>query len=217
MFNVIRTIPAPASLSDKKTYDGDDVHSALQECFHEKCYLCETKKPLDINIEHFDPHMGDITKKFSWTNLYLVCSRCNNIKLIKYKNLLDCCSISVWDRVKLTPGFSPKAKKFIITPQFPDDKTIETAQLLNDIYNNDNTINKRLTARSLRTQVVQTTHKLTQHMIVYHSEDSTDEEKENALDKIKVMIKKSYPYSAFCRWMIKDDEDLDKLLTPIMD
>ncbi|EEE1378224.1 hypothetical protein CC361_004752, partial [Salmonella enterica subsp. diarizonae] len=70
---------------------------------------------------------------------------------------------------------------------------------------------------SLRTQVVQTTHKLTQHMIIYYSEDSTDEEKKNALNKIKVMIKKSYPYSAFCRWMIKDDEELDKLLTPIMD
>lgn len=150
MFNVVRSMPAPGSLLTHKKYDGDDVHSALQECFHEKCYLCETKKPLDINIEHFDPHMGDIIKKFSWDNLYLVCSRCNNIKLAKYNNLLDCCVISVWDRVKLTPGFSPKTKKFIITPQFSDDKTLETAQLLNDIYNNDNTINKRLTARSLR-------------------------------------------------------------------
>ncbi|EAB2794216.1 hypothetical protein EA885_22910, partial [Salmonella enterica] len=177
MFNVVRSMPAPGSLLTQRKYDGDDVHSALQECFHEKCYLCETKKPLDINIEHFVPHMGDINKKFSWANLYLVCSRCNNIKLAKYNNLLDCCSISVWDRVKLTPGFSPKAKKFIITPQFSDDKTIETAQLLNEIYNNDNTINKRLTARSLRAQVVQITHKLTQHMITYHSEDSTDAEK----------------------------------------
>lgn len=217
MFNVMRTRPAPNSLLAQKKYDGDDVHSALQECFHEKCYLCETKKPLDINIEHFDPHMGDLRKKFSWDNLYLVCSRCNNIKLTKYDNLLDCCSGSVWDRVKLIPGFSPKAKKFIITPQFHDDKTIETAQLLDEIYNNDNTMNKRLTARSLRAQVVQTTHKLTQHMIAYYSEDSTDEEKENAFNKIKVMIKKTYPYSAFCRWMIKDDEDLDKLLSPLMD
>ncbi|EAM9759689.1 hypothetical protein AIH79_24170, partial [Salmonella enterica] len=71
--------------------------------------------------------------------------------------------------------------------------------------------------RSLRAQVVQITHKLTQHMITYHSEDSTDAEKTNAINRMKIMIKKSYPYSAFCRWMIKDDEDLDKLLTPLMD
>lgn len=217
MFNVVRPMPAPGSLLTQRKYDGDDVHSALQECFYEKCYLCETKKPLDINIEHFDPHMGDASKKFSWNNLYLVCSRCNNIKLAKYDNLLDCCSISVWDRVKLTPGFSPKAKGFIISAQYSDEKTLETAQLLNDIYNNDNTINKRLTARSLRAQVVQITHKLTQHMITYYSEDSTDEEKTDAINRMKIMIKKSYPYSAFCRWMIKDDEDLDKLLTPLMD
>lgn len=217
MFNVIRPMPAPDSLLTKSKYDGEDVYSSLQECFYEKCYLCETKKPLDINIEHFDPHMGDINKKFSWGNLYLVCARCNNIKLAKYNNLLDCCSISVWDRVKLTPGFSPRAKEFIVTAQYPDDKTLETAQLLNDIYNNNNTINKRITARSLRAQVVQTTHKLTQHMIAYYSEDSTDEEKENAISKMKVMIKKSYPYSAFCRWMIKDDDGLDTLLAPLMD
>ncbi|CNJ30018.1 conserved hypothetical protein [Yersinia aldovae] len=216
MFNVIRSMPAPESLQSKKKYDNEDVHNALQDCFHEKCYLCETKKPLDINIEHFQPHKGDENKKFSWENLYLVCSRCNNIKLAKYDNLLDCCSISVWDKIKLIPGFSPKARKFIITPLSTDDKTLETAKLLDDIYNNDNTINKRLTARSLRSQVVQTTHKLTQHMIEYYNEDSTDEEKKVAISKMKIMIKKSYPYSAFCRWMIKDDEELDKLLSNLM-
>ena len=43
MFNVVRSMPAPGSLLTHKKYDGDDVHSALQECFHEKCYLCDKK------------------------------------------------------------------------------------------------------------------------------------------------------------------------------
>ncbi|MCX9063931.1 hypothetical protein NLN94_23905, partial [Citrobacter portucalensis] len=80
MFNVIRTLPAPTSLEAQRKYDGEDVYTALEECFHKKCYICETKNPLDINIEHFNPHMGDIEKKFNWNNLYLSCSRCNNIK-----------------------------------------------------------------------------------------------------------------------------------------
>lgn len=67
----------------------------------------------------------------------------------------------------------------------------------------NNTINKRITPRSPRSQLVQTTHRLTQYMIVYHNEDSTDEEKQVAISKMKIIINKSYHFSAFCRWMVK--------------
>lgn len=50
MFRVNRTYPAPVSLSRKLRYDGPDVHEALQKCFFGKCYICENKDPLDINI-----------------------------------------------------------------------------------------------------------------------------------------------------------------------
>lgn len=216
MFNVIRTLPAPMSLEAQRKYDGEDVYTALEECFHKKCYICETKNPLDINIEHFNPHMGDIEKKFNWNNLYLSCSRCNNIKQAKYQNLLDCCNTSVWDKIKLLPGFSPGARNFTIAALDTDLKTIETATLLNDVYNNDRTINKRFTARSLRSQVVKTTHKLTKLMTIYYDEDSTEVKREQAIEDMKVMIQSSYPYSAFNRWMIKDDRELDDLLSPFM-
>lgn len=216
MFNVIRTLPAPTSLEAQRKYDGEDVYTALEECFHKKCYICETKNPLDINIEHFNPHMGDIEKKFNWNNLYLSCSRCNNIKQAQYQNLLDCCSTSVWDKIKLLPGFSPGARNFTITALDTDPKTIETATLLNDVYNNDRTINKRFTARSLRSQVVKTTHKLTKLMTIYYDEDSTGVKREQAIEDMKVMIQSSYPYSAFNRWMIKDDRELDDILSPFM-
>lgn len=216
MFNVIRTLPAPTSLEAQRKYDGEDVYTALEECFHKKCYICETKNPLDINIEHFNPHMGDIEKKFNWNNLYLSCSRCNNIKQAQYQNLLDCCNTSVWDKIKLLPGFSPGARNFTITALDTDPKTIETATLLNDVYNNDRTINKRFTARSLRSQFVKTTHKLTKLMTIYYDEDSTGVKREQAIEDMKVMIQSSYPYSAFNRWMIKDDRELDDILSPFM-
>ncbi|EOX7393321.1 HNH endonuclease [Enterobacter quasiroggenkampii] len=217
MFNVNRILPAPASLAAQRRYDGEDVYIALEQSFYKKCYICETKSPLDINVEHFIPHMGDINKKFDWSNLYLVCSRCNNIKLAKYKNLLDCCNDSVWEKVKLLPGFSPGAKNFFIEAMVHDAATIETADLLNDVYNNDKTINKRFTARSLRSDVVKITHRLTKLMTIYYDENSTDAQRENSIEDIKVMIRRSYQYSAFNRWIIKDDAELDELLSPFMD
>lgn len=63
MFNVIRPEEAPASLKDRIKYDGNDVYDALEEIFFNKCYLCETKEPQDINVEHFDAHMGNLDKK----------------------------------------------------------------------------------------------------------------------------------------------------------
>ncbi|HEM8180731.1 TPA: hypothetical protein U2M35_002124 [Providencia rettgeri] len=218
MFNVIRKLPAPSSLKTQTKYDGEDVYEALQECFHYKCYLCETKYLSDINIEHFYPHENDDNLKFSWDNLYYACSRCNNIKSNKFKNLLDCCSSElVWNKIKLLPSFAPRPKNLIVEAQFPDSKTVETAELLTEIYNNDNTMNKKITAKSLRMMVVQTTHKLIKQMEIFHNIDSTCEEKNTALEKIKIMINKNYPYSAFCRWMIKEDEVLDPLLSPLMD
>lgn len=72
-----------------------------------------------------------------------MCFCCNNIKLVKYDNFFDCCFISVWDKIKLIFGFLFKVRKFIIILLFIDDKMFEMVKLLDDIYNNDNIINKR--------------------------------------------------------------------------
>ena len=93
MFNVLRTYPAPQSLAAKKAYDSEDVHKALQDCFFGKCYICETKEPLDINIEHFIPRKTDSSKAYDWENLYLACARCNNIKLAKYENIFSAATL----------------------------------------------------------------------------------------------------------------------------
>ncbi|EET2546409.1 hypothetical protein FJS63_005084, partial [Escherichia coli] len=168
MFKVNRTYPAPKSLSKKARYDGADVHEALQECFYGKCYICETKNPLDINIEHFKPKGDDVERAFDWDNLYLSCSRCNNIKLSKYDNILDCCKEKVWDRVKLLPGYSYKAKKITVTALFNDIETQTTAELLEKVYNSDHTMSKKLTSAALRTQVVKTTQKLIKNINEYY-------------------------------------------------
>ena len=63
MFSVIRPPTFPKSLSTStKDYRASDVVEVLQHIFFSKCYLCERKGFPDVNIEHRDPHEGDLSK-----------------------------------------------------------------------------------------------------------------------------------------------------------
>lgn len=214
MFKVIRTYPAPPSLATKKNYGGDDVLKSLKDCFHSKCYLCETKEPLDINIEHFIPHGNDEHLKFEWTNLYLACSRCNNIKLARKEPLLDCCNadFDISDLIKILPPISPFAGNMILEPLSNDPFTLNTAALLNDIYNNENTVNKQMTATFLRKRIYFETGKVSKYMRDYLEEETSEEEKESLLNKINNLTKSSAPYSAITKHLVLSDSFFSKLI-----
>ena len=220
MFNVDRTkVDVPVSLQNRKKYDEEDVYEALKTIFFEKCYLCETKKPLSINIEHLDAHQGDQDKKFDWNNLYYVCGRCNNVKLAKYNDILDCCDekTDVFRAIKLSVPTSPKAKRVDIQAMNADPKTIKTAELLKEIFNNNNTINKHITAAYLRELVFKRYNELITQLNRYYGQDSSEKERQDSLEKMKEIIKRNKPYSAFVRWCILEDEELAPLLEPLMD
>ncbi|WP_029687032.1 HNH endonuclease [Tatumella saanichensis] len=217
MFKVTRTYPAPISLSKKVHYDSADVHDALQSCFFGKCYICEIKEPLDINIEHFKPKGSNNERTFDWENLYLSCARCNNIKLTKYEGLLDCCQEKVWDKIKLLPGFSYRTKRVTVEALFNDEKTEITAKLLNKVYNSDHTISKKLTSATLRSQVTKATQKLIRNINEYYEEDTPQQQKDFLIEKMKMLIRREAAFSAFCRWIIMDDHELSAILEPFMD
>lgn len=162
MFNVVRNEPAPASLANKRKYDSQDVLEALNRVFHKKCYICETKEPQDINVEHFVSHQGDIDLKFDWNNLYLSCGRCNNIKLANYDNLLDCCDadVDVLRAIMHMPPVTPYAQKLRIEAQVDDEKTNSTVELLDKIFNSNHTPNKAVTASFLRKKIHEQYNKL---------------------------------------------------------
>jgi uncharacterized protein (TIGR02646 family) len=69
-------------------YRQEEILNKLKEDFKDKCYICEYKKPTTLNVEHFVPHRGNIDLKFSWDNLFLSCSHCNNIKSDIYDEIL---------------------------------------------------------------------------------------------------------------------------------
>lgn len=71
--------PAPDCLETEKAkaygdYKCKNVLERIKTDFKNKCYLCEYKEPVAINVEHFRPHEGDKDLKFDWNNLFWSCS-----------------------------------------------------------------------------------------------------------------------------------------------
>ncbi|EIY8042131.1 hypothetical protein MNR05_002248 [Vibrio vulnificus] len=214
MFNVVRNEPAPASLAGKRKYDSEDVWKALNKVFHKKCYICETSEPQDINVEHFVPHEGDEDLKFNWNNLYFSCGRCNNIKLARYDDLLDCCDpdTDVVRAVKHLPPSTPYAKQLQIEAQHDDYKTKLTAELLDKVFNSEHTPNKAVSASFLRKRVFDQYNLLLKQLNNYYDPVALPEEKASAVERIKLLLKATSPYSAFISWCIMGDEELGPML-----
>ncbi len=219
MFNTTRPPEIPPSLNSKQKYDGEDVYSKLSEIFFDKCYICETKEPHDINVEHFDAHQNDVNKKFDWHNLYLACSRCNNIKNAFYNNILDCCNPTqdVFRAIKHLPAATPFAKSVQIILVLDDEKTRSTCKLLDKVYNSEHTVNKKVSGSFLRRKIYDQYNLLLDQINNYYGPTATEAEKALAIDKIQVLIQRKAPYSAFIRWCIIEDEKLGPMLNELMD
>lgn len=219
MFNVTRTQPAPHSLSRKISYRDEDVVSALKEIFFDKCYLCETKDPTSLNVEHLIAHEGDIDKKFDWNNLYYCCGRCNNIKLANYSDLLDCAdkNVNVFVLIKHLPPHSPNQNRLVITAMAQDQKTINTARLLDDIFNSERTVNKKITGAYLRKNVFKKYNRFLDLVNQYFDDELTQGAKDEALSRLRVLMSRKQEYSAFIRWVVKEDATLDALLAQHID
>ncbi|MDP9653334.1 UNVERIFIED_ORG: hypothetical protein J2W87_001243 [Pseudomonas putida] len=219
MFNAVRTPGVPASLAAKQRYDGNDVYMELCSIFFDKCYICETKEPHDINVEHFHPHKGDENRKFDWGNLYLACSRCNNIKLAEFDDILDCCdeAADVFRAIRHVPPITPYAKAVQLVSMSADSKVELSRQLLERVYNSDHTVNKKISGAFLRRKVFDQYNLLLDQINSYYDPVSTDGEREISLERMQKLIHRSAPYSAFIRWCILDDAELGELLANFMD
>ena len=134
-----RTFPAPKSLAQRKSYNDADVFAALSKIFNNKCYICELQDLQDGVVEHLIPHKENLDLKFDWENLFLACYRCN---LIKNKNIydgkiIDCCKVDPELHLKFV--FDPFADLISVVPKDLDEKSILTAQLINETFNLENT------------------------------------------------------------------------------
>lgn len=205
MYNVDRSFPEPQSLKIEKLkisgkYNSEDVLERLVEDFFNKCYLCEEKEISGINVEHLKPHKGDIDKKFQWENLFLVCPHCNNTKLGNEDEILDCTNPShkVNDWIEYNFISFPKTKvelKIINNIDIVNN----TVTLLDKIYNGS-TVNKKFEADNIKKKIMREIQSF-ENLIFEYVYNS----KKELVEEIKEKLSRKSAFSAFKRWIIKNN------------
>lgn len=217
MFNVERVAPAPASLN-RNQYNAQDVIDILEPMFHGKCYLCEQDELADPEIEHFDPHMGDLAKKYDWDNLYYSCGRCNSIKGTRHTDLLDCCDVNldVLRGIKCLLPSCPDAD-IEVTAHINSPQADNTVELLNRCYNEKNTPLRGITRVVLMDKLFELHVEFQEYRLTLKKKKYTPAEKALAKDRLSQMIKSHYPFSVFWRWHVLSDTFLSQQLDDVID
>lgn len=205
--------PAPTCLETEKAkasgdYKCGDVLQRLSTDFKKKCYICERKDPSSVNVEHFVPHKGNKDLKFDWNNLFWACGHCNNIKLDKHTNLLNCTleEDDLENKIKLSLKPFPK-ENVQITILDNSQQTINTKELLLAVYNGT-TKQKQLESAGLRDSILKEICTFQEVLICYFDDTNTPEDTANDLRKIRQHLSRASSYTAFKRWIIKDNENL---------
>ncbi len=212
MVHLPKTQPGPPCLDVEKaktngTYHCEGVLELIRKDFKNKCYLCEDKAPLSINIEHFRPHRGDKDLKFDWNNLYYACVHCNSTKLDKYDHILDCTheADGVEQRIKYKINPFPK-EKAVITALEDDQAVIETVALLQAIYNGTTEL-KLIESANLRSKLLKEIRHFGDLLFEYYDDLYSDEEKQIIKEKIVRELRAASCFTAFKRWIIRDHSD----------
>lgn len=134
-----RTFPAPPSLAKRQSYNEEDTIQQLKKIFNDKCYICELQGLQDGIPEHLIPHKENVDLKFDWENLFWACNRCNSIKNRgEYEGkILDCCKFD--PELYLNFIYAPYEGTIIVKPKDTAETSQKTAQLINEVFNLENT------------------------------------------------------------------------------
>lgn len=222
-FKKTQTAPSSLAIQKAKGMDGDykqqDVQDLLKKDFHDKCYICESKGIHAINVEHFDPHENKyIHKKFDWNNLFWSCQHCNGIKSNKHVNLLNCTikTDNVDTKIKYSHDFKamPPYKKVIIEAIDTSDNTKNTVRLLQLVYqgleetgiDRETTIMRKHQSGAIREKLCNEISNFLRLLELYYFTQDPDD-KDTAKHGIKKGLSNTSKYTAFKRYIIRNDSD----------
>lgn len=211
MFEIIRSLPAPHDLSRSK-YNTAPILEALSTICHQKCYLCESDKVQEVEVEHFLPYSKYPALKYVWDNLFYSCKRCNRIKSDSYENILDPCNTShnIFRNILLVApsrANDPVTVKNLSDPNDPNfQRSLITVELLNKCYNDISTPARKISRRELINQLLEELTLLLEIRLKLKSKRLTPLEENEEIERLKKMISPQYPFSAFWRWQILEDE-----------
>jgi len=187
-----------------KNHNTSIIIQRLEEDFKNKCYICEEKKPKDINVEHFVSHQGDENLKYDWNNLFLSCRHCNDIKSTDYDNLLNCTipenNVDTSIHYKIEPFPKEKVKLKVLVPSTEANSTKE---LLEKCFNGEHTAQKKLESSNLRSTLLKEI-RLFQELLF----DYDDNPDIYYLTKIKYELSNQSAFTAFKRWLVRDNNYL---------
>lgn len=93
-----------------------------------------------------------------------------------------------------------------------DDKTRETAELIDEIFNTEKTINKKITGKYLRKKVFQKYNRFLALVNESLDDELPQARKDEALSRLRMLVSKKQEFSAFIRWIVLEDEYLCDLL-----
>jgi uncharacterized protein (TIGR02646 family) len=210
MVNLDKSQPPPPCLeTEKEKANGDykcgNVLDRIKEDFKNKCYICEYEEPPSINVEHFLPHRGNKDLKFDWNNLFWSCAHCNNTKSDKFDNILNCTNpehdVENWMKYEMKPFPGEEVK---ITPINQGEMVENTIKLLMAVYNGTTPL-KVIESANIRKALLEELLDFQEQLLGYYDADIEDDERSHYLKKIKKHLKKSSPFTAFKRWIIKEN------------
>lgn len=206
--------PAPDCLAKEKVkiagnYRCGDVVARLKADFKNKCYICEEKEISSINVEHFVPHQGDHDLKFDWNNLFFACGHCNNTKLAGFSNILDCTKTNEVE-TKIKYGFFnsafPKEQVIITSLDTSSAKNLKTVELLRLVYCGKTAIKINESA-NIRNKISKELREFSDLIRLYFSNDGlfAEDEKEKIKLRIIEKLSSSSSFTAFKRWIIRNN------------
>lgn len=222
MVYIEKSQPAPDCLEKEKAkangdYKCSNVLDVIKNDFKNKCYICEYKEPVAINVEHFVPHEGDKDLKFDWKNLFWSCAHCNNIKLANYTNILNCTNSTHFVSIKLKYLFKPfPYEKVVIEELVNSPEVVQTKELLEAVYNGTTKL-KTIEASNLRNKLLEEIKDFQNYLCEYFKDTNSDEDKEFFLIRIRGHLNSASNFTAFKRWIIIENETLYKEFSQYMD
>ena len=186
-----------------------EVVEALEETFHGKCYICESEQSPSKEVEHLIPHGGDKTLKFDWNNLFLACTHCNHIKGNTYTPILDCTRTEVDELIafrKIGYFGIDEVLSFTAVDDKNNDPAINMTCALLQRVHYGKTKQEEFGAKILRKTLMYELLMFKEYIRDYNQ--ATGEDKRDLFESIRMKLKNNSSFSAFKRWLIKDNPTL---------
>ncbi|MCL2163608.1 MAG: HNH endonuclease [Oscillospiraceae bacterium] len=179
----------------------------FRDCYG-KCYICE-QVPIQYVVEHIVAHRGNLDLKYSWINLLLACSYCNNVKNRAefYDGIINPTETDPEDVFSLELSFDGLREKVIVTViNQVENKMLadKTAKLLDLVYNNSSVRdNQKVSSANLRNKLSRNIRDF--YVLIANYKAEHDDGNYNCiLDEIS----RKSEFAAFKRVIVRSDPEL---------